>query len=60
MDFEKKIENISLRSLDKEDKKIIVEVLKVLEKNRLTINKSLKILDQTKEVLPKIVTLNKD
>ncbi len=60
MDFEKRLEDISLRTLDKEDKKIIVEILKILEKNRLTISKSLKILESTKEVLPKIVTLNKN
>ena len=60
MDFEKRLEDISLRTLGKEDKKIIVEILKILEKNRLTISKSLKILESTKEVLPKIVTLNKN
>ena len=60
MNFEKKLENISLRRLDTEDKKVIVEILKILEKKRLTISKSLRILEQTKEVLPKIVTLNKD
>lgn len=60
MDFEKRLEDISLRTLDKEDKKIIVEILKILEKSRLTISKSLKILESTKEVLPKIVTLNKN
>ena len=60
MDFEKKLKKMSDLVVRNENKPIVAEILKIFEKNELTISKSIAILEQTKKVLPKIVTLNKN